>query len=420
MKRVTVTSGLSLGLAIALLAVLAWRVRFLPPTACDPADGLWLQAQADARDSSYLLPQPGGLGQFRHAVYDLVQGRIRFFEVEISAGHFVSYTLADSHSTSCIERGLYDAYLAGLPMPAGRCVAATEVPLSASRYVLEGFPGRRSLIPRSVGLRDQQTGRLLARFQRPTGIRQALSFLRGDASCHRQMAQPGHPLWNLPAFVLRDRWGAVLKPGDLEKIRQQQDGDALWPELLPPPDWIRRRLAEHGELAPESCWLPGWMGDTEVHVLELERGPLEVDARLDAKSDKAGVVLLDVHAPDGAVVILAQAQGPTIWHVHESGRSSVVAFLVRGHHGQAVLGLGPFTRILMSTQLHNPYTNCTEAELREIEKRVTRQYGITRRQAQASRVTPTVVRYGIGEPMPDGGELFHHTRPLSDFEVREN
>ncbi|MGH8457842.1 MAG: hypothetical protein ACRESV_00715, partial [Nevskiales bacterium] len=166
------------------------------------------------------------------------------------------------------------------------------------------------------------------------------------------------------------------------------------------------------------CSLPGWMGETELHLLELERGPLEIAARLDTESHRAGVVLVDVYAPDKAVVILAHAQGPTVWHVHESGRSSVVAVLVRGQHGQAVVGLSAYTRILMSTQLHNPYTYCTEQELRDIETRLTKQYGITRTQRQNPQQHPPVVRYAIGEPMPDGAQLFHYDRRLADFEVR--
>ncbi len=195
--------------------------------------------------------------------------------------------------------------------------------------------------------------------------------------------------------------------------------DNEMPELLPPSSQVVRKLAAESLLDRGSCELPGWMGATEVHALDLERGPLEIDARLDAESRKAGVVLVDVYAPDKAVILLAQAQGPTVWHVHESGRSSVIAVLVRGHHGQAVVGLSAFTRILMSTQLHNPYTNCTEQELRDIEDRVTRQYGAARTQQENPRQDPAIVRYSIGEPMPDGSQLFHQHRSMAEFEVRD-
>jgi hypothetical protein len=190
------------------------------------------------------------------------------------------------------------------------------------------------------------------------------------------------------------------------------------PEVLPPISWVRRRLAEDGVQEQAACALPGWMGATEVHAIELDRGPLEIEARLDAESKRTGMVILDVHAPDQAVVILARAREPTVWHVHESGRSSVVAMLVHGDHGQAVVGLSRYSRILMSTRRHNPYTHCTERELRDIEQQVIRRYGITRTQRQIPGEAPATVRYAIGEPMPDGGELFHYDRKLSDFEVR--
>jgi uncharacterized membrane protein YidH (DUF202 family) len=181
---------------------------------------------------------------------------------------------------------------------------------------------------------------------------------------------------------------------------------------------VRRALAQDDRLAPDRCSLPGWSGDTEIHEIVLDRGPLEVAAKLDARSDAAGVVLLDVHAPDKAVVIVARARGPTIWHIHESSRSSVVAVLVLAEHGQAVVGLTRYSRVLMSTQRHNPYTHCTSAELEAIIAQVTGHYGIAQRHTQPLWPGRATVRYNLGEAMPAGGELFHHDRVLSEFELR--
>jgi hypothetical protein len=388
--------------------------RLLPAEPCDPAAGLRLLAQADAQDSGYLMPAAGS-GHFRHAVYDLVQGRARFFEIEVSPGRYYRYALADAHDPACIERRRFDAELAGLPMAAGRCVTETAVSVPLSRYAVSGYSAGRERIPRAVAVRDRDSGGLLAEYRWPR-----FAFISRHAACAAEaLRTPGHPLWNITAFVFRDRWGSTLGAADFERIRIEQAQGAAAPELLPPPAWVERRLAEDGEPLQPPCHLPGWMGETEVHLVELERGPLEVDARLDNGSSKAGMAILDVHVPDKAVVILVRSEAATVWHVHESRRSSVVAMLVRGQHGQAVVGLSPYTRVLVSTQLHNPYSNCTQAELGRIEAQVTQRYGITRALGAADGSGPGGVRFAIGEPMPEGGELFHYDRTLPDFEVRD-
>jgi hypothetical protein len=418
MPRALLSSVLGLGLLFAFGLLVTLR-SLLPVPACNLSADLHLHSQADARDDGYLLP-PTGIGYFRHAAYDLLQGRIRFFEMEESPGRMIRYALADKHSPSCLEQRLFDQHLAGLPMLAGRCISVTETPLSASRYLVEVDASVLTEKPKSVAIRDRQTGALLAEYHKPAGILPRLGTFISGASCDTVPPHPKLPLWHLTSFVFADRWNGTLGLTDLERIAAELETAAEPPELLPPTGWIQRKFAEEGLLARGACELPGWMGATEVHALDLDRGPLEIDARLDAESRKAGVVLVDVYAPDKAVILMARAHGPTVWHVHESGRSSVVAVLVRGHHGQAVVGLSAFTRILMSTQLHNPYTNCTEQELRDIEDRVIGQYGISRTQQQHARQDPPIVRYSIGEPMPDGAELFHQHRALSDFELQEN
>ncbi|HXG28597.1 MAG TPA: hypothetical protein VNJ47_07100 [Nevskiales bacterium] len=384
------------------LAVL-WQAR--PPAASCDAPRLTVQARSlDARSQGYLLATSQA-GHFRDAIYDLIQGRIRFFELPQADGRFHRYQLEDSRSAACLPRSALAASLDGLPLPAGRCLARRDVPQALSAYRVEEA---RDGLWRTLQLRARDSGAVLAVHRAPS----RLARLLRTTDCPSK-----RPLWWLTGFVLPDRWGAVLTRTGLEAARAA--GEPA-PALLPAPDTVRWQLALEGEAPPEPCWLPGWAGPTEVHVIELEQGPLPVPARLDAESREAGMVLVDVHVPDAAVVILARAQGPTVWHVHESGRSSVVAMLVRGHHGQAVVGLSRFSRILMATRLHNPQARCSEAELREIEARVIAQYGVARRQRQDSRQQPPVPRYAVGEPMPEGGELFHYDRALSDFEVQDD
>lgn len=419
-RKLLLTAPLLLGVALVTLALYHVQAQ----AGC-PAAELRVQTTADARADGYLLAAPGA-SYFRHAAYDLIQGRIRFFELARHDGALMRYTLADTRSAGCVPRQLFDAELEGLPMPADHCIGAVAVASPASRYVIEGYPQSRQDIPEALVVRERDGGPVLASLQigKAWGLPELLperlpEFVPGLApgnrdTCRTTLLRSDHPLWNISSFVFVDQQGATASARSPLPESDYREG-----ELLPALDEVRRQLALQNRLDTRSCSLPGWMGATEVHALELERGPLEVDARLDTDSRKAGVVLVDVYVPDKAVVLLARAHGPTLWHIHESSRSSLVAVLLRGHHGQAVEGIGPYTRVLMSTQLHNPYTNCSERELSEIESRITRQYGVRSRQRQ-SQATPPQVRYGIGEPMPDGAELFHLGLSIEDFLLKDD
>ena len=291
-------------------------------------------------------------------------------------------------------------------MPAGHCVRAVSVTEPKSRYRVEIEAASGGGLEWS-SIMDQKDGSTLAEYRRASVVPSALLGL----ACPR--ISPGFhgKLSTISGFVFKDRWGGVLRGADL--------GAAPDATELPPAADVRARLAQEGRLDRRECHLPGWMGETAVHEVELPGGPLKVGARLDALSTTAGVVLLDVHTPDKAAVIIAKARHPTIWHVHESGASNIVAFIVRGDSGQAVLGLTPYSRILMSTREHNPQTNCSAAELKRIEHEVTARHGRPHQHRQETHDGKPAVRYSIGEPMKDGSLQFHYASELSDYEVSE-
>lgn len=383
-----------------------------PERFCDATPGLQLYAEADARSDGYALPLPGGERYFRQAVYDLIQGRVAFFEMEETSGAWQRYEFGSHRSAQCIARKRVDELLADLPLPPDQCVQARAVDTPTSRYVIDLQPaiveGARELV-----LRERESAIVLAAYRQP----QVLPPVVADLACPSHVRdQTAVSIGSLSALALADRWGERLTLAELDDKPARVDGDS---EMRPPITELRWRLAADGRLDPRKCYLPGWMGKTEVHVLELKRGPLDMSARLDALSSTAGVVLVDVHAPDRAVIILATAEEPTIWHIHESGRTNIVGVLVRGQHGQAVLGVTPLTPILMSTDLHNPYTNCSADELEDIKQGVIAHYGIKSRQRDEPRLGKPPVRYSLGEPMPEGGQLFHNSFALEDFELRD-
>lgn len=383
---------------------------------CHPLDGLEVLATADARDTGYRLSTTGGhTGYFRQALYDLILGRIRFFEVGQPDGRHRRYQLASHHDARCLAPAALDNQMDDLPMPARQCVARSVVDAPGSRYAVEGYPDSRDQGPAEVTIRDLQTGSLLATYRRPASL-----WLSGKSTCQEQaMAQPGHPVWGLTGLVFKDRRDGLFTSTDLSQFWSEAQRNGNTAALMPPRWWARRQLAEAGVPVQAECGLPGWMGDTEIHVIEPSGATVAVPARLDANSESADFVILDVHVPDKSLVLLLRATRPTIWHVHESSRSAVVALLVSGDHGQAVEGLTRHSRILMSTRQYNPFTNCTARELGDIEGRITRQYGVTRTLRQASNEPLPVATYVIGDEMPDGAELFSIDYPREAFELRD-
>lgn len=392
----------AVALTLALGAGGLWlAARLWPERLCD-TQGWRVHAQRDARSQGYLL-QAKDERELRGAVYDLVQGRVEFFERRTDQG-LSRYRLGSRHSAHCLKRERVDALLEGMPMPAAQCVTAGRHAQGASRYRVQVEPARTGGL-QSVRVTDLHDETTLAEYRRTPLLPAVLLAL----ACPRpRPGLRGGSFTSLTGLVFKDRWGQVLPVAEIGATELGEQ---------PPVEAVRARLAADGLLDAGECHLPGWMGDTEVHEIELPGGPLEVEARLDPNSRTAGTVLLDVHTPDKAAVIIARAKRPTIWHVHESGRSSIVAFLVRGEGGQAVLGLTPHTRILMSTREHSPATNCSHAELARIERELARHYGRPRQHRQIMEEGKPAVRYGIGEPMSDGSLLFHYEAELSDYEV---
>lgn len=403
-----------LGLVVYLLLVaLLWRLAGQPRPVCVPLAGLQHYTQADARAQGYLLT-PGSTAYFRHAVYDLVQGRIRFFETAQGDGLLLRYQLLDRQDPRCIARSQVDDHLQDIPMPRSQCVGGSPVTAPASRYAVEGYADSKGQITHRVLVRDRADNKMLAEYRWPWSP--AWSRLWATAShCMQAAAQAqDHPYWNLTGFVFPDHAGNTLDASSLARIRAAQT-QGLVVDVLPPTLWVRRELLVRDQLDTRRCWLPGWMGPTEVHVIELERGPTDVTARLDTSTRKAGFAIVDVNVPDTSVVLLLRAREPTVWHIHESSNTSLVAVLARGEHGQAVLGLTPYTRVLLSTQWHNPYTNCSLQELETIEADVIRRYGVTQRLGPRDGEGPNQVRFTVG--LPDGGQPFHYIERLEDFEI---
>lgn len=413
---------------LALFLVVSWPElggRLAYRWKCRSA-GLQLAAPIDARDSGYLLAGayawPGGFSYFRHGVLDLVLGRVRFFEAEESPGRYTRYLIGDAQRSDCIERALYEEKLADIALPAGHCLVAQRAPVPQSRFELTGYaatevPGEVSVRERALGADAEPAARF--RWHRPPAW---LGQAPHDRACPVDVeATPWHALWNLSSFVFVDAEGRVLREPDLEDLKRAQPAAATAApqyHLIPPAGAAREWLASEG-LLPAECRLPLLPPDVQLYGVRARAGGQLVKARLDTASESAAFVILDVNLPGEGVAVVAEAGDPTVWHVHTGPRTNLLAFIVRGHDGQAVEGLRAGTRLLLSTRRHNPQTNCSATELERIARQLRDAHAL-RPAEPVAPVPGEVVQYRIGEPMKDGQQGFHDLLPRSSFEVRDD
>ncbi|HUP92679.1 MAG TPA: hypothetical protein VM074_10565 [Solimonas sp.] len=419
----------TLALATVLFGAASWPElggRLLFRARCSLHAGLALPMPLDARDSGYLLPSPqppwGRFDYFRHGVLDLLQGRVRFFEVEESSGRYIRYALAGVHSPRCIAPQLAQERLRGLDLPRGRCLTAREAPTPASRYELLGYAGPPRRLPREVSIRERRPGAepgpALAAFR---WFRHVAPFA-GEETCPVDAAHNAwHPLWNLTSFALMDEHGAVVREADLPALAREQaaaGADAPAPEqqLIPGEAAWQAELTGQG-LLPERCDPPLLPDDTRVVSVSARHGGAQIEVRLDPDADHADFVILDVNLIGSPVAVIADAELPTLWHVHVGRDSQLVAFVVRGRGGQGVEGLDAAVALRMSTERYNPRSQCSAAELAAIAQELSRRYPAQPADLVEPLSADRSLHFGIGETMRDGQQLFTYEVPRAEFEL---
>lgn len=338
-----------------------------------------------------------------HAALDLVEGRVRFFEVEESTGLYRHYALSDRHSPHCLARAELDERLPGLPLPRDTCLERRAERAPHAGYELTGYARPGTEPPGEVALVRRSDGQAVARyrwFDHP-----------GARTCPVDVrTHGGHPLWNLTSFVLPDRLGRT------ETVAPQPLADPQG-ELIPPPARVREAL-EHAALLPPPCAMPPLPAGARVLQLQARTGGAQLEARLDAQGSRADFAIVDLNLPEEPVVLLATAEQATLWHLHRARDSQLFAVILRGARGQGLEGLPPDTHVLMATDAYNPGAHCNASELEAIAAEL-------RPRAQALTPLPPerrgdALHFAIGEPMREGQQHFSFERPRAEFEVRED
>ncbi len=109
----------------------------------------------------------------------------------------------------------------------------------------------------------------------------------------------------------------------------------------------------------------------ETHQVRLYNGGgKKMKARLDRIGNQTREVRVVVNNPMKKTVLDLFAYDPVVWSVSRTPRSEIVGIVVNGYHGQAVLGVGNNTPIMISTYEYNPRTNCSSREMGKIRQAI--------------------------------------------------
>lgn len=136
---------------------------------CRAFGGFWLEKPIDARSSGYLIQSQSQRSPYRRAAaYDLLRGRISFFEVangqDSEEVGYTKYSLAWAGGTAgCYERA--SEIISQSELPSGQCLAVTQTAFSASSYEVIGYgasPHDDGDSPRSVRVVDRKTGKTVS------------------------------------------------------------------------------------------------------------------------------------------------------------------------------------------------------------------------------------------------------------------
>jgi len=330
--------------AFALIAILllTWPLglgRLTAKVVCRPsAIGLKVFRQVDAQSTGYYLAgvtledskHTGGYGYTRQAAWDLLNGRIAFFEMDAGTpGRFHRFSFAPDSSANCVTNT--GSAFAGLTPPLGQCLARVEDSSLRSLYQLDGFETGGGFRRRTAELRVRSTRELVATFVIHRVPYMRLGSIHGgdtstDLVCPKVEYNPAmgdellyfSPEHALTAFAMRDRNDKVT---DLAALLRGEKSEF---HALP----TRAAEAQFG-----SCSLPALPVNTELHRFWREKPALRQKRSLYEPDLDREVLEIQVDRPGVPVVLLLQSRAAIRWKIIETKGTRIAAVLVSSESG---------------------------------------------------------------------------------------
>jgi hypothetical protein len=245
-------SGYAFGLLATTLPFLliTWPFtlgRLIFEANCALDAGLYVRNTASGRNAGYFLHDPPNFDRTiqvhpyaRQAVYDLLSGRIAFFEVTDSitydptvAGRelkpiYRKVFLADSSNPSCNEPWPIPV---GLSLPAGKCLVSNQTRNLESKFEIRGYRSMENGHLISVSMTYRDSGKTWASYK---SYRLNVPLL-GHLVCPEMADAFASPLNAISTVALEDERGGVLTMHDFGEINLLAKQRGLsYPKEIPP------------------------------------------------------------------------------------------------------------------------------------------------------------------------------------------
>jgi len=284
------------------------------------------------------------------AVWDLISGRISFFE---GAGRKIF--LADKRSRDCADDILPNQILRGLRLPEGKCLAEVQSNGDESRYEIHGYEYDR---PENVKIIDRITGDKVAGYRivsltvnRPTFKHVKTMY------CPVNEPNSNSPIRAITAATFLDSEGKVMSASEFMDLKYLVKTGYI--QEYPP----RQVNVEQQRPSSTQCTFPELGSDVVIQKVQLYQGGRPVDVRIDNSTNKVREVSIVLNNPNKRTILFLSAYDPVVWKISRTPDSILTGVIAIGYHGKAVLGIDRATPLAISTRHHNPAVNCSSSDL---------------------------------------------------------
>lgn len=338
---------------------------------CASIAGLYMPHPIDARETGFFLyssknTSTSGVHVSNHpyahqAVYDLISGRISFFEGSGSyyggkpERQYIKIFLANNNSSACADDILPDKLLRGLRLSEGKCLAEVQSDVIESRYEVRGYEGGALT---DVQILDRKKSEKIAGYRiaslpinRPTFKKMETKY------CPANNREDYAPIHAITAATFLDVDRKVMSEGDFSGLKQLVRTGFI--QEFPP-----RQLNEEQQKAiPATCAYPDFGSDVEVYKVDLQQGGNPVDVKIDNSTITVREVDVVINNPTKRTLLYLSAHTPVVWKISRTPDSVVAGVVATGYYGKAVVGIDSATPLLISTRHHNPAVNCNSSDI---------------------------------------------------------
>lgn len=287
------------------------------------------------------------------AVWDLISGRISFFEFADK-----KIFLADKRSRDCADSTLRDLILRELRPPEGKCLAVAQSNGIESKYEVHGYENDR---PEDVKILDRVAGGKVASY-RIVSLTENRPTLRRAETMYCPVDEPNSnsPIQAITAATFLDPEGKVMSETDFRDLKHIVKTGYI--QEFPP----RQANKEQQRLASAQCTYPEFGPDVEIHKVHLYQGGRPVDVRIDNSTHTVREVSVILNNPNKRTILNLSANDPVIWKISRTPNSILTGVIATGRHGTAVIGIDRATPLAISTRHHNPAVNCNSSDMGKI------------------------------------------------------